>query len=279
MSSPEERLRILKAETARLEQYLSNLPKEAWNQPSACGEWTVADVVAHLTVMNHMYPTRIIEALQADTSQQRECPPQDSGKVDPAPVAHRAIALTNELGDQLLPTFMQSNRDIEAALAQVGPEDWDTLVHRPNGAEPLRNIVDVLISERVIHGWDIMSPVDPDVQFSPACIPIIIERMPQRPRWWEIQVPTEGLSAPVRYRLQVSDVSVPGTDFILAPDRQYMEVAGDVPADVTFHCDGETFALLAYGRLRPEAAISRGKLTYQGDKELADMFIRSFVGG
>jgi hypothetical protein len=58
-----------------------------------------------------------------------------------------------------------------------------------------------------------------------------------------------------------------------------MEVAGAVSADVTFHCDGETFALLAYGRLSPEAAISKGRLTYQGNKELADIFIRSFIGG
>ena len=71
-------------------------------------------------------------------------------------MAQTAIALANELGDQLLPTFIQGNRDMKAALAQVGPEDWDKLVYRPNGAEPLRNIVDVLISERAIHGWDII---------------------------------------------------------------------------------------------------------------------------
>ena len=279
MSSPEQRLRILKTETERLEHYLSGLSKEAWHQPSACGEWTVAGVVAHLTAHNQMYPERIIGTLQVDSSKQQELPPPYTGKVDPAPVAQGAIALTNELGEELLPTFIKGNRAMEEALAHVGPEDWDKLVYRPNGAEPLRNIVDVRISELAIHGWDIMSPLDPDATLSPECMPIIVERMPQRPRWWEIRTSADGLSAPVRYRFQVSDVPAPGTDFLLAPARQYMEVAGDAQADVTFRCDGETFALLAYGRLSSEVAISKGRLTYQGNQELADLFIRSFVGG
>ena len=123
MSSPEERLRILKTETERLEHYLSNLSKEAWNQPSACGKWTVADVVAHLTEHNQIYPARIIGTLQADASKRRDFPPPYTGKVDPAPMAERAIGLAKELGEQLLPTFIQGNRNLEEALAQVGTDD------------------------------------------------------------------------------------------------------------------------------------------------------------
>ncbi len=35
MSLPEERLEILRAETGELEKYLRDLPKEAWDLPSA----------------------------------------------------------------------------------------------------------------------------------------------------------------------------------------------------------------------------------------------------
>ena len=49
MLPTEERMRILLAETQRLELFLTALPEEAWTHPSACSEWCVSDVVAHLT--------------------------------------------------------------------------------------------------------------------------------------------------------------------------------------------------------------------------------------
>ena len=48
MVTPEQRVVVLRAEVEAFKTYLSSLPAEAWNQPSACGGWTVADVVAHL---------------------------------------------------------------------------------------------------------------------------------------------------------------------------------------------------------------------------------------
>jgi predicted lipid carrier protein YhbT len=66
---------------------------------------------------------------------------------------------------------------------------------------------------------------------------------------------------------------------IATPEEKYMEVAGDVPANVTFRCDAETFVLLAYGRLRPTSAYSKGMLTYEGDQEWAEIFMRSYIGG
>ena len=48
MVTPEQRVIVLQAEVEAFKTYLSSLPAEAWNQPSACEGWTVADVVAHL---------------------------------------------------------------------------------------------------------------------------------------------------------------------------------------------------------------------------------------
>jgi hypothetical protein len=38
MSTVEERIKILKAEYQRLEQYLHTLSQEDWNRPSACDQ-------------------------------------------------------------------------------------------------------------------------------------------------------------------------------------------------------------------------------------------------
>jgi hypothetical protein len=85
---------------------------------------------------------------------------------------------------------------------------------------------------------------------------------------------------PVRFRFTVSGVTAPGTDFVVAtPEEQYMKVAGEVPAQVTFHCDAQTFVLLAYGRLSPASARARGTLTSEGNQAWAEIFLRAYIGG
>jgi hypothetical protein len=54
---------------------------------------------------------------------------------------------------------------------------------------------------------------------------------------------------------------------------------GTAPADVTFRCDGETFVLLMYGRIRAQEAIAQGKMTCAGDFESAVAFGQRFTGG
>ena len=46
MVTPQQRVNVLQAEAETFKTYLSSLPPEAWNQPSACEGWTVA--VHHL---------------------------------------------------------------------------------------------------------------------------------------------------------------------------------------------------------------------------------------
>ena len=81
-------------------------------------------------------------------------------------------------------------------------------------------------------------------------------------------------------RFDVADVTVAGTDFIVSADgEKSMEVSGDAEPTVVFRCGGETFILIAYGRLRPADAIEQGKLQVAGDRAWADVFVRGFVGG
>jgi uncharacterized protein (TIGR03083 family) len=67
MSTVEERIEILKAESQRLEHYLHTLSPEDWHHPSTCDQWTVADVIAHLTVGSRSHATWITEALSAES--------------------------------------------------------------------------------------------------------------------------------------------------------------------------------------------------------------------
>ena len=58
-----------------------------------------------------------------------------------------------------------------------------------------------------------------------------------------------------------------------------MEAVGKAPADVTVRCDGETFILLMYGRIRAHEAVSQGRMTFEGDAALVAAFNQRFQGG
>ena len=280
MITPEDRLSILKAENRRVEEYLRDLPGERWSLPSTCAEWTVADVVAHLTSVNRNYSRWITDSLSLDDAEPENLPERGNSRVDPTGGAQRAVALRQELGDQLLPEYVRANRAMEQALDAVGPDGWDRLCYRSTGAEPIKNIVDTFIVDVGVHRWDIIYPFDKSVRLSEEGLPVMVERYSQRPRWWEIELPEDHPELPVRFRIQATDVDASGTDFVVESEsNKYMEVSDDRPANVSFRCDAETFVLLTYGRISLSSAKDDGRLFHEGDTQWANIFISCYVGG
>ena len=70
-----------------------------------------------------------------------------------------------------------------------------------------------------------------------------------------------------------------GWDIVVAAKGAQVETAGLQTPDVTFRCDGETYVLVMYGRVKAEYAMADGYLTFEGDAELASAFGKRFVGG
>lgn len=210
-------------------------------------------MVAHLTGLSRIYPPRIMRALQDDASP--DAPSRrrlGTGQIDPTVEGDQALLLRQELGDQLLAEFIKSNHAIDHALAQAGPQDWDKLVYRTVGTESLRNLIDVFITERTIHGWDIRSQFELRASLSPACVPIIVERIPQRPRWWSFSTAAGFSPFPLRYRFAMTQPVPYVVDVVVTEEQQYLEVASQDEAHVTIRCSGDTFILLMYGRIQPD---------------------------
>ena len=63
MVSWEERARLLQLESRRFQQYLSELPDDAWSKQSACDLWRVNDVVAHLVGNAEFYAATVERGL------------------------------------------------------------------------------------------------------------------------------------------------------------------------------------------------------------------------
>ena len=279
MFPPEERLRIMLAETRRLEDYLTSLPKTAWTYPTACSEWCVADVVAHLASTSRNSAPRISRALQGDASPDDRSPRRALGSVDPVSMAQRTIASRKQLGepDAILPEFLAANIELRQVWEMVGPGDWDKLVFREAGPEHISNMVDVKLAELSLHGWDIRSQFDPSAALSPEAVPVVVERIAQRPKWWTFNQGASPL--PLRYRFDVATSPAYMADVVVTEVEQYMDVASDKKADVIFRCDGETYVMLMYGRVEPRHVLDDGRLSFEGDQQLVTAFADSFVGG
>jgi uncharacterized protein (TIGR03083 family) len=277
MSAPEQHVSILQAEMRRLEAFLGTLAPEDWQRSSRCAQWTVADVVAHLTALTQAHTALIVRALRGDTAPPQEVP-MIAGQAA-ADIAHQAIAVRQRLGDDLLPTCLAVQRTFHETLATIGPTDWDKPAYFPQRPISIGLIVDGSITERTLHGWDIQSVFDPQARLSPACLPIAVAWNAQRRRWRQAPSEAAPRAPSIRYRFDVTGIPPHRTDVILTDTQPYMEAVGQAPADVTVRCDGETFILLMYGRIRAQEAASQGRMTFEGDAALVAAFNERFQGG
>src|SRR5919108_5890729 len=115
----------------RLEDFLGTLAHEDWQRSSRCDQWTVADVIAHLTAMDQDCTARIVRALHGDASPPPQAPPI-AGQAAAA-IAHHAISVRQKLSNDLLPTFSAAQRALQETLATIGPADWDKPCYYPQG--------------------------------------------------------------------------------------------------------------------------------------------------
>src|SRR5437764_4661958 len=120
MTTAEQRVRILKDENRRMERYLHGLPEEAWQHPTPCAEWMVADVIAHITSFNIVQPARIAEALRSAAPDPAAAPRRWTTRVDATVGERRAIELRAELGPDLLARDMDASRAAAGADERVG---------------------------------------------------------------------------------------------------------------------------------------------------------------
>ena len=68
MASFEERAQLYKNESESFQEYLINLPAEDWEKQSACDEWLVSDVVAHLVGNSEFYASTLTQGLEGKFS-------------------------------------------------------------------------------------------------------------------------------------------------------------------------------------------------------------------
>src|SRR5262245_15398358 len=278
MDALTQRVTLARTEAERLQDYLGTLSSTAWHHPSACTEWEIGDVVAHLTRGAEAYTEWITRGLRGDTA-----PPTRTVTTDPdnattntARRAQRAIALRRSLGDQLFPTFRARTAQFHDFLVSLNASTWEQRCYHPTGLQPVRRFVDLYITELSMHGWDIRSQLESVGHVSPESLPVFLDFMPDLIR--STFHPGPRLPAPLCYRFILTDRVPHVYDIVITGTQAWLAQDGTDPAHSTCQSDTETFVLLMFGRLPLPVALAQGRIRMEGAQESIRIFVQCFRG-
>ena len=281
MLTAQERVNLVETESRRLEEYLGSLAANAWDHPSKCDLWSVADVLAHLTWASNFFMTAISRGLKGDVSPPPGWP--EAGTSGPEFlnrfIGEQAIEARKALGDGLVQEFQSRNHQLQELFSSIGPDELDIPCYGAFAPRNVQSFITGRVQELAVHGWDIQASLEPSVHLFPPTVPIILERIPQ---WLagkglsSFRAPSAGPSnvgpSTVRYRL-ATQVG-PNHDIVATGDSCVVESVGESPgsdADVFLRCDGEAAGLLAYGRVNVDSVFGPGSI--QGDQTLGNEFL------
>jgi uncharacterized protein (TIGR03083 family) len=272
-----EMIELIGAEASQLQDFLAGLSPEEWSRPSACAGWTVGDVVAHVTQGARTWSEAIVRARAGDFNPPPGQPPLRPGERGSAATAQRAIDFRQEMGkDALVHAFVDGYQQLHQVLVGLQAEDWDKPCFHRRGVLSTRDYVGLRLQELVVHGWDIHSAFDEAATVSERPLPVLVGLAQ---RWLSNTFrPTPNLSAPVRYRFDVSSPVLVRQDILVNQDRFQIEPLTDSGADVTFCCHTGDYILLVYGRLPLERVADTGRLEIAGNREQALLFNTLFQG-
>ena len=272
MTSPEQRVELVKSESQRIQRYLEGLSNEDWTQTSACDAWEIRDVVAHLTASVDLYESAISRGITGDSN-----PPEGLSAAGVSSLmtrleenTQRVINLRQDIGDQLLSAFSGRCEDLTELFEGLADKDWQKLCYHPGKVIPVATYVDLRLAELAIHEWDIRSKLDISTELSVLCLPAVMDFIPAFVVGTMFR-PGIDQTETIRFRFELTG-AVPGShDIVTESGNIWQEPALDATRAVTISCNTETFVLLAYGRTSLDHAESEGHLAVRGNRKIASL--------
>lgn len=271
-----ELVQLVNSEASRLGEFLSGLKEQDWSRNSACADWTLADVAAHLAIAADTWSDSITRGVVGNS----DPPPgqafftgDDKGS---ELISQMAISYSQRVGGGLLHGYKTGYDRLAKVMSGLQMEDWDKLCFHRRGPMLVRDYIALRVQELVIHGWDIRSALDQGAELPPEPLPLLVGMVP---RWLRNAFrPGLGLTTPVRIRFDVTGPVRIHEDIVVKNDSYQTEAAGSGPGDAVFHCDTGNYLLLIYGRLTIDQAVASGRLTLEGTPVGAADFLAWFQG-
>ena len=255
---------LIKSESERVKEYVNSLPAEALDLPTPCPSWNVGEVIAHLDWFAETYGGMMERGLRGDLSPTKGFPAPDvlRGEEIHELYSQAAITLRRSLGENLFSAFNDRYDWLNDMLQGIGLDDWDKPCYHTRQLRTVESFIPTIFTELAVHEWDIRSALEPSPSLSPVCVPILIDRIPNKTRPWSVDFPTEPISQePIRYRFELTGPGARLFDLVVEDNIAHLAPDGDAAATVPFRCDTDIFALLMWERISLESAKASGFLT------------------
>ncbi|MYC33023.1 MAG: hypothetical protein F4X64_07595 [Chloroflexi bacterium] len=251
---------LVKRLSGDIHRRLSEAPAEALIGPTACSEWDVGTVAAHLAGGATRQRDAMLRGLDGQGG-----PPEGEETLPTADQVQQSNATSNvqtrnEWGDALLDNLQQNYQELDDLLQ--GWSDWSIgCWHRRRGTISAESYVDLRIQELVIHDWDIRSGGAGSGNLDPEGA---VALLPASEMWYQLCFrPTAPLTTPVTYRFDIGepeganlrhDVIVTGDTFTVT------ECSSDRQPELTVRTDAGTYLLCLYNRVDWNTAKRAGRL-------------------
>ena len=255
------KIALVKRLAGNIHARLSASSEDELNAPSACSEWDVGTVAAHLAGG----AVRQQEAMQRGLAGDGGPPPGESILPTPDQVqasnATSNVQVRHEWGDDLLDNFQQNYADLDVMLQ--GWTDWTIgCWHRRRGTMSAESYVDLRIQELVIHDWDMRAGTSGQGDLDPDGI---VALLPASEMWYQLCFrPTAPLTTPAVYRFEIGggsegaflahDVVVTGVAYTVS------EPSSDNTPELTIRTDANTYLLCLYNRVDWNTAKRAGRV-------------------
>ncbi|GAB3217142.1 maleylpyruvate isomerase family mycothiol-dependent enzyme [Mycolicibacterium hippocampi] len=237
---------------AAFETLCADLGDDDWRAQSLCPEWTVRDVVDHVTS---------IEAVMAGWL------PDDDTTPPPFEKAGEFLADTAGYPDKVRAVYDLRRRD----LAALSDDDLDRPCWTPVGPGTYGRFLAIRVFDFWVHERDITTPLGRATDDTGVAAEIALAEVENSIGYIvgkKVGLPdgkslTFDLTGPLPRRLHV------------AVDGRAARVEHLEHPDVTVTTDSTTFIQLACGRIDPQAQIDSGAISWTGDDELGDRAARN----
>jgi uncharacterized protein (TIGR03083 family) len=242
-----------------LDDLLGGLTAEHWATPSLCPGWTVRDVMVHLGAIEHMLSG--------------EAP---GSMVDSLPFDKVAAWIDDVKGlddDAVLERYRQVIATRRAEVSQLTDDDLAMPSATPVGPGTYGRFMAIRVFDFWVHEQDIRRPLGlPGHEAGPAAemaiseihrsMPYIVGKKVGLPDGKSITIEIDGgVQRPMR---------------VVVAGRAGLVDELDAP-DVVLRADSTTFALLACGRIDPQAAIDEASISWSGDAAWGEAAARNLA--
>ena len=273
MPSIEQQIELVKTLASSISARAGSLTPEQMALPSACSEWQVRDVIAHLIGGADRQIDNMTRGKNGDSG-----PPQAAdGSAISNTSAQRDMHWRESLGDGLLAGFDDYYARLYGVLDDFQPDGWDTLCwHQRRGAMPAWEYIELRIQELAIHDWDMRKALEPNPLLHPDCIEPILSFAA---KWLGMCFrPGEKLDAPVVYEFDLAPPYETSIIVRVAGDSFDFPTEDEVPQRWTVCGEAPAFLLFIYGRITGREAIAANEFAITGDPALLDQFEAWFRG-